>query len=429
MPSKDKQAEVNSLAQILTKLVYIFRRGGEASDYNWWNKSSSRSIFYPIYGYEDGRELYEQVVQGILSLNPDMLSEYEVNRRLMFDFLEDQTISVKQEQHLKDQKLISEASNFIKRLIEFKAYHDIDIPIANLWHNEQPVEFLDVTFRETTNDELKTWEKKLSAFWHEGTKGVHILARVKAPGDEQKAIDYARNKVNAVLEVFRAFCFPFGKKSNAWRVGVVGDIISYTSTPMSIDGSKFLSRIGNGIMLVELNKHILSVIEQKKWDLISNFILKTQHNKMEKKVHDSIHWLAESTKPDTNNSKFAKISFALETLIGGEASEEDLKVRGITAMLAERAAFIAGKDLEDRQSIDKEIRKFYGMRSGIVHGSEGEVSLDDIDNFGQIVRRLALSILDKIDKLGDEINTVDKLESWVKLQRYTLLEDTTKEVT
>jgi len=117
-----------------------------------------------------------------------------------------------------------------------------------------------------------------------------------------------------------------------------------------------------------------------------------------------------------------KISFALETLIGGEPQAEELKVRGVTAMLAERAAFIAGENLGDRLAIDKDIRRYYGIRGNIVHGGKGDVSLDDIDGFGQLIRRLALALLAKLNELGDKISDVEKLEKWVKEQKYTLPE-------
>ena len=107
-------------------------------------------------------------------------------------------------------------------------------------------------------------------------------------------------------------------------------------------------------------------------------------------------------------------------MIGGEPNDEELKVRGITAMLAERAAFIAGKDLDDRLAIDKDIRKYYKMRGSIVHGGEGDVSLDDIDGFGKLVRRIAIALLEKPDELGTEISDVDKLQAWVNKQKYIL---------
>ncbi len=252
---------------------------------------------------------------------------------------------------------------------------------------------------------------------------MHVLARVRAPGDQQKALLYARTQANLALDVLRAFCFPLGRDSDTWRIGILGDIITSNVTPMRINNRDFVAQVSPFYSpYIELRKHILSRLEQRQWALIDRLILKKENarSNMETKLLEGIHWLSESTKPDTNNSKFAKISFALETLIGGEPKDEDLKVRGITAMLAERAAFIAGRDRPDRLAIDKGIRTYYGTRSNIVHGGEGEVSLDDIDGFGQLVRRLALALLEKLDELANELSTVEKLEKWVKKQRYTL---------
>lgn len=97
-------------------------------------------------------------------------------------------------------------------------------------------------------------------------------------------------------------------------------------------------------------------------------------------------------------------------------------------MLAERAAFIAGRELDDRMAIDEDIRKYYGKRSDIVHGGKKtDVSLDDIEKFGLLVRRIALSLLERLDKLGDKIGNVEKLEDWMKQQKYTLSNCNSKE--
>lgn len=307
-------------------------------------------------------------------------------------------------------------------------YKPVDTPIANLWLEGEPAELGKVTFMGITEEELKQWKKR--GFWGQSSPDFRVVARVRAPGDQLKALSYARTQVNQALDVLRAFCFPFGRYSESWRIGLLGDIIASTATPMRINNRKFVTQVsGYGIAGNELRKHILSKLEQPQWNLINKLILKKRPNKMEKKLLTSVHWLAESTKPDTNTSKFAKISFALETLLGGEPEDKDLKARGITAMLAERAAFIAGTDLDDRRAIDKDVRKYYGIRGNIVHGGERDVSLDDIDNFGQLVRRFSLAMLEKLDKLGHEISDIHKLENWVKDQRYTLPQDTTKEVT
>jgi hypothetical protein len=414
---------ISILAEKLAKLVEIFRQGGKANDFHWWNENSPRSIFYPLYGYQAGQPLFETVAEGVKKLNPEMLSEHEIKHQLMYHFLQKQTINVTQAEHLYNQDLINEAKTFLGKLIEFKAWQDIDFLIANLHHEGEAAKLGRVTFMTSTKEELGLWKEKASLFWPEEASNVQVIARVRAPGDFKKAISYAREQVDLALDILRAFCFPFGRYSDTWRVGVVGDLsVAWSYTPMRINNKEFPTRIGASLAQIELKKDILSKLEQPQWALIEKLVLKTEdsRNNMETKLLDGIHWLSESTKPDTNNSKFAKISFSLETLIGGEPKDEDLKVRGITAMLAERAAFIAGKNLNDRLAIDKDIRTYYGMRSNIVHGGEGEVSLDNIDGFGQLVRRVALALLEKLDELANELSNVEKLENWVKKQKYTL---------
>jgi hypothetical protein len=404
---------ITELSEKLVRLVGIFRKGGPANDFNWWN---SANIFLPLYGYQEGKPLFDEVVQGVIRLNPEMLSEYEVKHRLKFDFLEHQTVSVNAENHLQGESLLKEAKDLLVRLISFKAWQNVDVAIANLTSVGEPFTLGEVTFVSITEEEIEQWKKRGPV--SERISDVRVVARVKSPGDRQRALTYALDRVKQAIDILRAFCFPFGRESETWLVGLLGEIIDSKHTPVRIDDKDFVTLIGTGIAQIELRKHVLSRLLQEEWELINNLILKKGHSDTEIKLLESIHWLAESTKPDTRNAKFAKIGFALEALIGGEAEDEELKVRGITAMLAERAAFIGGTSLEDRLKIDKDVRKYYGKRSKIVHGGNEQVSLDDIDGFGLLTRRLTLALLRKIFELGVEIGDVEKLEKWIKTQKY-----------
>lgn len=75
----------------------------------------------------------------------------------------------------------------------------------------------------------------------------------------------------------------------------------------------------------------------------------------------------------------------------------------ITYRLATRAAFFLGIDPDDRTSIAKRVRSFYGVRSRIAHGNVGED--DDLptvrhDGF-DIARRTLLKLLHDGDMPAD----------------------------
>ncbi len=410
------QKEIDNLAGNLVKLTAILRQEGPARDLQWWNDSSPLSLFAPMYGYQDGLPLFDVVVTGVLKLNPLMLSKYEVDKRIAYDFIEPQVVDSKQSEHLDNESLIEKARGFIKELMEFQAWQDVDIPIVNLWLEGEPIKIGNVTFLKIGEQELEKWKEK-EVLWPKKLPDVVVIASVNAPGDQQNALDYARKQVDITLSVLRAFCFPFDRNSDKWQVGISGDNISISGTPMRINNKEFVYQLGPGLFNIELRQHILPKFEPAQLDLINDLIIRTDYSNMEGKLIDAIKWLAESTKPDTKKAKYTKISFALEALIGGEPSIY-LTSMGITAMLAERAAFIAGENLEDRQSIDKDVRDCYRKRGGIVHGGQSEVSFEDIDMFGKLVRRLALALLVKLDNQRDQLSTVDELAKWVMNQRY-----------
>lgn len=418
----NQSATINRLSQNLVKLVEVFRKGGPASDLEWWGGETPHTIFDSYPGYKSGRKVFDAVVQDVLKLNPDMLSELEVERRLTYGFLEQQAIRPDQPG---EQGLTNKAKDCLIELVEFKAWQDIDYPIVNLRLGARRVKLGHVTFMAMTKQDIKQWQKDYNA-QSRGIADVHVFARVNAPGDFEKSLSYARTQVNLALDVLRILCFPFGPIKDSCGIGTLGEVGFAKSTPVRINQKQFAIHFESpfdisGYAIFELRKHVLSKLKQPQWASINKLILKAEdsRSKMENKLLDGVHWLAESTKPDSDRARFVKVSFALETLVGGEPKDEELKVRGITAMVAERAAFIAGKDLDDRLAIDRDIRRYYGMRGDIVHGGEGDVSLSDINSFGVLVRRVILGLLKRLDKLRDDLATVEKLESWVRNQRYT----------
>ncbi len=417
----NQSAVINRLSQQLVELVNIFKTGGPANNFHWWNSQSPQSIFTTYEGYKEGLEIFHAVVQSILKLNPDMLSEKELERNLEYEFLAKQVIS---QEHPNQEELTQKAREHLSELLESK-YQDVDIPIAYLQLDGPPFKLGHVTLMSIT-DQYRQSPWKESIFVPAIVrKNIHMFARVHAPGVKHKAHSYAISQARLVMDVLRAFCFPFNpEEADSWQIGIVGYTAFPRSVPLILNKKREVALLGpSPIINLELRSRLLSRLETRQWDEINHLLRKSEQSRspMEKKLLDSVPWLAEATMLDSYQTRFVKIAFALEALVGGEPKKaEGLKAKGIAAMLAERAAFIAGRDLNDRLDIDRDIRKYYGMRGGIVHGGERDISADDIAGFGDLVRRLALALLGKLNELGNQLNTVEKLVSWMKTQRYTL---------
>jgi hypothetical protein len=417
---KSNQSTIDGLAQKLVELVEMFRKDGPASDYQWWGKETPHTVYKTYLGYQGGLQLFNTLVAGVLQLNPHMISKHEVEWKLTYEFLKQESSYPNK---LSGEELMDKAKNQINELVEFKAWQYVYYPIMNLWLKGEPIKLGHVTFMAATKQAVKQWQKDYIA-QRQGIADMHVFARVNAPGDLEKAVSYAITQVNSALDLLRMLSFPFYPFTDACRIGVIGDTGFTTWAPIRINQEQFVAQVrGTGAVgQPELRKNILPKLKQHQWKLINKLIVKPEESRsdMENKLIDGIHWLGESTRPDINQTRFVKVGVALETLLGGEPKDEMLQVRGITTMLAERAAFVAGKDFESRKKIDEDIHKYYGMRSGIVHGRKKDITLMDIDDFGKLVRSLALALLEKLDELGDKLSTVDQLESWVKTQRYTL---------
>jgi hypothetical protein len=298
--------------------------------------------------------------------------------------------------------------------------HHIDMPLVYLRLDGDPFRLGDVTFIRLEGQELHEWKSKTKPPLRPiNDQDVNIFARVSIPENPLEKISEAKQKVEESINILRAFAAPFGRRSETWQVAILSGKYSRSLIPVRINNSKFAgvfsTPTGSGPADLELRQHIVTKLDQSHWELLSYTLAKETLTKMQYKLLRGIQWLGESTKPDTNDSKYVKICFALETMIGGEPRDEDLKVRGVTAMLAERAAFILGTNREDRLNIDKLIRKHYGRRSIIVHDGKADVSLRELDEFGILIRKLTVALLEKCNEFPD----INKLEEWIKNKRYS----------
>jgi hypothetical protein len=315
-----------------------------------------------------------------------------------------------------------------RELLSYHASSDIDIPIANLQVDCEPIRFGLVTFYGIQDsDRQDEWWKTPKIIEGENRNNdVVSFGRISCPGDAIIALNYAEEMIVKTLIILRALGFPMKSKPNM-NFGLINEFFLSETRPYKLTKTiesyrlsyspRTVQIVGHGTTRCNLRKDILDLIEPSVIAKIQSLIesdLENPSNKFKRKFFLGLNWLGESTKPDTIQSRFAKLAFALEALIGGDANDENLSSIGITASLAERGAFLAGKNYDERWEIHKFITKYYGLRSDIVHGNPTDVSEEDLENFGKIVRKIVYSVADKID----EFNSVKSLQEWILKLRY-----------
>jgi len=253
-------------------------------------------------------------------------------------------------------------------------------------------------------------------------------ARIEVQGDLHKSIKNATALANEALLLLRGVGFPFITQ-DTHQFGILNEYPLWKNVPYRLGIPMETTRIGARSNLVteigpfrfpyRLHEDILSKISQRRLDSFLSLLTNdgfSPQSEMHAKVLSGFRWLGEATRPDALAARFAKLAFSLEAFVGCEARNEYLTTKGITAMLAERAAFLVGNDLETRSKVDRDVRKFYNKRSAIAHGRTSTVEARDFDGFGQLVREIGWSLIEKID----QFSSVDDLQKWVVVQRYTI---------
>lgn len=375
---------------------------------------------------EEERSLVWEIIDSMHASNP------QVSDRLIFTILIENLVGIvlMNPYGSSSDDIREKAREKIRELLHYASIRDIDIPLVFLEVDSSPFKIGLVEFHSITEEDRKSewWEKvKIN---YPGNNNLDVLSygRILAPGDREMAIDHAERTLRMTLQFLRGIGFPIIAK-HINHFGILNENIVWENFPLWLHkpnesvpierSSQVVTRIGPLTRPYKLVTELLKFIDHDTLSFLGQLLAKEEDNlalnEMERKLLSGIRWLGEATKPDSLSARFLKVATALECLIGGEPSEENLTTRGITAMLAERAAFVVGDDKDSRMDIDREVRKYYQMRSGIVHGGDKEVSGDNFEKFGALVRRIALSLVIHLP----ENRKIDDLQKWVIKQRYT----------
>jgi hypothetical protein len=366
----------------------------------------------------EARQLMDQTINTITSKNPH-ISNVLVYDRLLFKVVQQALFFTGDKHDIK-----SEIEQGTEELLNYHPRRDIDIPIVYLDIGPEPVKFGLATFYKMTDEDRdEVWLKSIKA---DSKEFLMCYARINAIGDSLKSKDDADRVANDMLTYLRAVGFPISVEPQI-QFGVMNDyppsqLRPYRSgRPLGanrLEGDANYSwKLGPGLVSYDIQE-LLSAIEPttlEKLKILIESDYREPSTNMRSKFLLGLHWLGESTKPDSIEARFAKLAISLEAFIGGESKQDILSTRGLTAALAERGAFVAEDNVTNRKQVHDAIIKYYGYRSGIVHGGKKQISEQDLIDFSSLVRKIAWALLLKIDNFKD----IDRLQEWIIDQRYS----------
>jgi len=372
------------------------------------------------------RTLVQQIILLLRNNN------HQISRRLIFSSLIGEVVGIVVFNYyspILDDELEGMAREKVKALLEYSSTRDIDIPLTCLRVEGTPVRIGKVTFHAVTDEDKITewWQKVKLNYAGDSETEVFSFGRVSSPGDWEISLDFAQAVVYETLLILRGIGFPF-ISDDVNQFGVVNEFPVWPNRPfrlhkaletIRIEGSSgVVTRIGPPIRIWRLNNDLLKDVDESIIENLNHLLIADNDlglTKMQKKFLNGVRWIGEATKPDALPARYLKLATALEYLVGGEPNEEHLTTRGITATLAERTAFLIGKDQDHRLSIDREVRKYYGIRSEIVHGDRDEIDGTEFAKFGSLVRLIVFALCQKLSYFKN----VNDLQKWVTRLRYS----------
>lgn len=315
-----------------------------------------------------------------------------------------------------DNKLVRETKRHLRRMHSATESWVYVVPVVNLKLigikklSIGEVDFYDLNGKTFQYLESKFsirfgYQKKLNERRSELIKNnINVLAAVKVTaGETKKAENIALFKVESSLNILRLYDFgrdigiqreffeAFGREDIYWqnlRTRATGSSHGGPPPtrffPYSVDKPKLSSMRKIG-----------------KLSRFSKLLKEMPSTKLNEKIAMSIHWYGLGVKDKMKVDRFVKLIVALESLLLRE--NDRLKKQ----LLADRAAFILGKDKDNRKNIYELVEQMYSLRGDIVHEGKHDISEGETLTLISLVRTLIFAMVNVSMRL-QSLEDIDK---------------------
>ena len=321
-----------------------------------------------------------------------------------------------------DNKLLKETAKLLGKWHRTTETWIFFVPVVNLGFlgikklSIGEVDFYDLNFKTFKYLESKFkvrlgHKRSLKERHSQLTKGnVSVSAVVKTTaGEIQKAQEKALTKVESSLDVLRIYDFTRNIGIQREFFAAFGhEDIYHLNITTGVRGSGHKSPLPDLFYRLDLDKNKLALMRKGGWFSRFSRLLRGQPStKLKLKILRAIHWYGLGVKDKREIDRFVKLIVALESLL--LRKKDRLKKH----LLAERAAFILGKDKKEREEIYQIVDRLYSIRSEIVHEGKDEFTETDTLTLVHLVRNLIFALISlpkRIQSLEDIDNRIREIK-------------------
>lgn len=359
--------------------------------------------------------LWDEVVAKLCDLKPNIVSTQEVDKMLS------DLVWRYKSNGWQLSGITKDAAALIRTIVNMKAEtRKVFFPLWGLIVKVSPFVIGNVEFRPRTEypeidkalRELKSIDMDSPLF------KIHTIAITESSGgDNAMRLQNAEAKVNQALNILRAFLYHTVPDLGLKQVGIMGTFHSlqhmyyYEYEKPHVDTDrwpKYLFGGGwSGIQDIIINEYIIKLVLVERGFSTLNGFLTSMPFELARKLLRGAEWLGEATKPDTLESKFLKVAFAVDAMVGSES--EDIPDKGKRARIAQRSAFLLANNQKYRQQVHDEMSSFVKTRDALAHGGREYISRWDTEKFGAYAR----TILTKLLLHDPPFKTIKELDKWV----------------
>lgn len=151
------------------------------------------------------------------------------------------------------------------------------------------------------------------------------------------------------------------------------------------------------------------------YDLLWASVNNPSSSSLQARLITASQWIGEAYSERDRAGSFLKSAIALEVLF--TANEKAIVNPSILSAISEAVACLLGEEVEDRSTIERKMKRYYGVRSAIAHAGKIDVDQTDLEEFSWLVRRSIIKVMStpKLRTMG----SIEKVHEHIKRLKYS----------